>query len=641
MRRIALVAAFALSCGAPGAKLDAPRADTKTPEPDAGPVKLAAGECGASVDVPDLYARHARTFGDEAAVAASLPVTLPYALSQSGKAGTETVVMDAGRYRDDVALAGTFVAQGIDERGPWSLGAPGVLVRPRGPRESTRHAFESWVLRRAYLSAKPATSTCAPESGRALVALTFKDDDLGQPVLTFDRESAMLVRFSSLSAMGARETTTTPSWTDANASGARWPKTMLTNGEVGDPSTAELSTAKQGLACVHDDADPPVACVRAPKPKLAWGWPKATSVKVPFKLAGGEISLRAKIDGREVWAFLDSGAGISVLDADTKAGQAFVPLMEITGASATQKVKLGLGELARVSVGDLTLEHLPVASVPIPALAVYGARRPEIVLGSSLFFGAAVRIDYAHEVIELAKNADAWTGDGSKLVALPMVNLGDIWAASASIEGRDAEVEIDTGNAVGLSLRKAWVTKAGLLDGRPTLETKGNSSAGSAETTDLHLRVRTVSFGAIQFDGRIASVTDPPGTSTLAGLLGNPVLARCAAVVFDQKARTLWLEPPCDRALAAENLGGWKIVRKEDPAHPDRPFVVERTLAGGSADKGGVLKGDRVLRVDGKPAVDQDAIETSTARAAGTRVSVDVLRGGETKKLTLVLAPIL
>ena len=78
-----------------------------------------------------------------------------------------------------------------------------------------------------------------------------------------------------------------------------------------------------------------------------------------------------------------------------------------------------MGELETVIVGDLLLQHLPVASVPIPALDDAGDKRPELILGYSLFEAMAVRIDRMT------------LGDVPEVMAIERESFTAPWPASA------------------------------------------------------------------------------------------------------------------------------------------------------------------------------------------------------------------
>ena len=160
---------------------------------------------------------------------------------------------------------------------------------------------------------------------------------------------------------------------------------------------------------------------------------------------------------------------------------------------------------------------------------------------------------------------------------------------------------------------------------------KGRFGAGTEETTSTFYRLVNGSLGPLAFDGHLSSVDDTPGSGVIAGLAGNQVLARCDAVVFDVAKRTLWLEGACDRPVP-ESRAGWRLAKKPDPSHPDRPWVVGALWPDGAAERAGVQKGDRLLEVAGKPAtVDVAPLWAIEQQAVGTKVPVVIERAAAPK----------
>jgi hypothetical protein len=348
----------------------------------------------------------------------------------------------------------------------------------------------------------------------------------------------------------------------------------------------------------------------------------------------GELSLRAKIGDREVWALLDSGAGLTAIDATTRAGESFVPAMEMNGVGATQKIRVGLGELDAFTVGDLAFRHLAVISVPIPALDGYGDRRPEIIVGYTLFLAGAVRVDYAKGELVVAKKLDGLVSRSATSVPF-RVEDGKL-VTTVRIDGVDAPMEIDTGNSSGVSFVKHWTDAHGMPGDRRSLTLSGKSGAGHEETKSTLFRIQTATLGPITYSDRIASISNPPGGGRLAGLLGNDMLARCAAVVFDVPGRAMYLEPPCDRPRP-ETLSGWALARRESPDHKGRPWVVDHVTPDGAAAIAGFAQGDRILDVGGVPAADLEKIQAKFEQKEGTVVPITFVRDGKTVKTKLTL----
>lgn len=642
MRRLACSVVLVAACGGP-APIAPPRPVAVV---DAGPPTPDYSQCTAHVDVADLLARHAKGYGTQESMAAALPLTLTYDVVESGKTGTTNVVVDVARWRNTARLAGLDDSFGVDERGPWSISQTvGVLFRPHNEREATSLAYEDWFLRRRYLVSSPSGAQCAMAGDKPMITLAYDTAQIGAPTLVFDLASAELVQTTHWAAAGRRHTVDIAEWSAPDAHGVRWPSKISQTHEVSDPTMSTLKALAPGFQCPHAADAPASVCITPPTPALSITWPKGAKVTVPFKLVGGEILIEVLLDGRKVWAFLDSGAGITVVDAEMPAAQTFQPAITVTGTGASQTLKFGLGELPRVELAGIVLSHLPVASVPIPALAAFGATRPEVILGYSLFTGAAIKVDYAKQQLELARAADSLTND--KMIALPVEDLEGKLIAKSTIEGHDAAVEVDTGNNAGFAFFKSWTDQVKLTDGHKTIDVVVRSGAGTTPTKETELRIKTAMLGPIHYDDRIANINDPPGMGFVAGLVGNSILSRCSAVVFDHAHRTLWLEGPCDRPMKPEPMTGMHMTRKEDASDAKTkglPWIVEAVETSGPAETAGVLIGDRLASVDGKAASgDVEVMHAAFDKPEGRKVVIEVLRGPklEKKKLVIVLAPAL
>jgi serine protease Do len=72
----------------------------------------------------------------------------------------------------------------------------------------------------------------------------------------------------------------------------------------------------------------------------------------------------------------------------------------------------------------------------------------------------------------------------------------------------------------------------------------------------------------------------------------------------------------------------------------DGGVQVLEVVPGGPAAKAGIVSGDLVIRIDGKDVAEEKDLSKTLARhAPGESVRLTILRGGETKDKTLVLAP--
>ncbi len=624
-----LLSFFLSSCGAGPEPARAPvQAQPKVvARPAPGPVR-----CPATVDARDLLARHAKAFGAHDAITSELPRSMRGDVEVDGKHGAIVVVLAKDGFRSTTAIGGVAAGMGIDPEGSWELpmGA-GVVERLTGPAEDGEVHFEGWLLRRGYLNASPDRVTCVDESTGARVDLAFGAEALASPTLSFDLASASLLAASHRQTDGRVSRITFEGWSDADAKGVRWPKKATTHPASGSPATVIYEPAR--AATCGDD------CARAPKSPLTIAWPATGRAKIPLSFVRRSLLVRASLGGRELDALLDSGASITVVDATTPAGLTFVPAFKVEGASATQKIKVGVGALPSIALGALTASDVPTASVPIPALDAMGKRRPEVILGYSFFASSVVRVDYKRSEIVFAPPRTALHAPDARSV--PLRVAGGKLLAEATVEGKPAWFEIDTGNTGALDLYRRWESAHAIPGDRPMISVTGRFGAGTKETAARFFRLKSASLGPITLEGALVHDGDPPDPGDIAGLAGNSLFARCDAIVIDHHARKLYFEGACDRRVP-ENLMMWRFANKPDPAHPKSPWVVDFVVPGSSIDRAKIAKGDRVVSVGGKAVTDDlAALEPIETQPEGTKVPVVLLRDGNELRVVVELRPIL
>lgn len=644
MRAAARLAGVAIAVGA-GCAGAGPREVATPPPGTATPRATAAREaparCGATVDVHALLARHARAYGSAEAVAAALPVTIDATIEIEGKTGEARTVLAGDLYRHEESVSGMASASGVDTSGAWALGAASGVVERLADDEAPDVRADAWFLWRGYLAFDPAkdVASCREDGGEARVDVAYARPLLGDPVVTFDLATASVLAIARRQADGKRLFVTIASWTTDPERGVRWPRKTADHPITGSPTTSTVVRVVAGLSCGARGAEQRGdACLAAPSDRVSLRWPASGRVRVPMTLLHGEILVRASIGGREAWAMLDSGAGITVVDATMPAGAAFTPAIEISGGGSTQKIRLGVGSLGSVAIGDLRAESVPAASGPIPALESFGAKRPELILGYTFFAGAAIRVDYKKREVVFAKTADGLAAPGARPVRVRRANGKML--AQGSVEGHAATFLVDTGSSGALDVVKKWATANGFPGDRKTVTVRGRFGAGTAETSSTYLRLGRASLGPIETNGDIADISDPPDGGDVSGLAGNGVFARCDAVVFDH-ARAMLVEGACDRAVPERKMG-WRLAKKSEAAWPDRPWLVGALFPGAAAERAGIAVGDRVLEVGGKPAtLDVEPLERVEEQASGTKVKVVVGRSGEKKTVTVELAPLL
>lgn len=387
------------ACGAaPEPEAPAPGLRPRAPE-----TSKPATRCPATIDGRQILARNARSFGSAEAIARVPLRALDGASETDGQAGKESIVIATKTMRTTSQLGGITGGRGIDAEGAWELsGGAGIVERLRSPEEEVDVRFDDWFWRRKWLASGAETKATCTNDGLtgAHVDLAFGHPEIGSPVLSFDLDTAALVESTHTQSDGRIDRVSFDDWSDPDSSGVRWPKKTISHPASGSSTTTIYERPRANASCVkrNDKGETSLRegpeCAEVPESPARIRWPASGRVRVPLAFVRRSLIVRAKASGRELDAIVDSGASITVIDATTPAASLFKPAAELTGSGSTQAVRAGIGEIASLGIGELVLADAPAATVPIPALDALGKRRPELILGYSLFASSVVRVDY-------------------------------------------------------------------------------------------------------------------------------------------------------------------------------------------------------------------------------------------------------
>jgi len=549
-----------VGCSSPPSPPPAPP-PASSPRPAPAPIT----KCAPNLDAAEVLARHAKSYGAPDAITKGLPWTLHGEIELQGKKGATDVVLGERSVRATSLVSGLFFGTGLDGEGAWVLSAgAGVVERLGAPDEDIDAHYDAWLLRKGWVKAKPDAVKCIddPAGARADVSFSVFGD------LSFDLASGALLSASRRLVDGRTERITFESWHPPDDSGIRWPKQTTSHPSSGNVAVTTFEKPKHGLECTRRGPGGTAmpergeACTHAPEGTFAIKWPASGRAKIPLTYVRRSLLVRVNAGGRDVPAFLDSGASVTVVDAATPAGQAFVPAFDVEGAGATQKIKVGFGALPSITIGELSASNVPCASVPIPALEAMGKSRPEVILGYSFFAASVVRVDYKRNEIVFAKPGTSLAAADAR--SMPLRVASGKLLAKANLEGNDAWFEVDTGNTGGLDPYRAWENAHGLPGDRPVTTAMGRFGAGTQETPARFYRLKKASLGPVVFDGGLVHDGDPPDVGDIAGLVGNSVFAKCDAIVIDHHARKLFFDGRAGHDDVVLEVGGKPM--SEDPA---------------------------------------------------------------------------
>jgi len=381
---------------------------------------------------------------------------------------------------------------------------------------------------------------------------------------------------------------------------------------------------------------------------IAPQWLRSAGVaRLPFEYSARHVWLRASVNGGPPADFLyDTGASLSVLDSAYAAsiGLATEGRIQGQGAGAT-----GSGAFATVSAlrvqgddGDgVELKDLKVAVLNLNGvLAPFFWRDAAGVVGFDFIARFVNEIDFDRRTLTLYDLATfKYDGHGT---AIPMTRAGHAPAVKLTLDGElEGEFRIDVGSGSTVDLHGPFVKRHGLESklGR-TLEVMGGGFGGTF--TSRLGRMKSIAVGPYSWARPLVSLSGAEGgalaSEDYAGNVGNQILERFKCTL-DYERRVLYLEPGAQYKKADTfSRSGLQLAKLEGAVQ------VARVMPGSPAEKAGVREGDTIVTIAGRPATGytvDEADELLEDGAVGSKVKLELMRGGKKKKATVTLREML
>ena len=284
-----------------------------------------------------------------------------------------------------------------------------------------------------------------------------------------------------------------------------------------------------------------------------------------------------------------------------------------------------------MSVGNLHLDQLTVASFDFSGVAKSIGRPIPFVLGDEVFNELLVDIDFANRRIAFRELPASQASEAG--VEVPIVRIKDR-AVPVSIEGAPAvPFEFDIGSGSPLQIFPSFEAEHHLLDDRRTSQTWFGGVGGYSPMKVA--MVKHFSFAGVGFPAAPAVFTPDTrsgaNSNLVQGNLGLPVYARFHLVI-DFSHDRLWAAPNTAAATAPfpqDRLGLYLTAKAN-------LLQVSLVSPGSPAASSGLTTGDNVAAINGLPA---DAWTPTALRSlregpVGSGVTV-VLAKGDIRRMVL------
>jgi hypothetical protein len=545
----------------------------------------------------------------------------------AGLSGTATIDTDVtrGRYarRFDVPGMGS-TSEVYDGTTIWAQDISGGV-----------HPYDTPFARaRAITSAYVTCLGTHVESGRNVTVIRVVPRGGVPAELTFDSHTHLLTKISTRPPLPGHDGTTRFSdYRTVDGNVLPFSIEVGTEQDATDGYVVNVTRYRFERTVRDGDFAKPVAPDNA---KMLGG---VSSTTVPMFLEGRQLIVWASIDGRSPMPFiLDTGGHAILTTLAAKSLGLSAHGAGASGGSGSGTISTQYTHVASVRIGSAELLDQSFLVIPYPYSFYERGKRVPLagILGLEFFERFATRLDYGDRTVTLTPLASYRHGAGGSSARLMFEDQEDMPVVNAAADGHPGLFGTDTGNAGILILFGDFLTRTGLLaqytGGAATLgQGTGGSNTGHLET------LKRFTIAGHDLRNLLANFTQMTSGSfasrTEAGNMGFSILSQFIPT-FDYASQTLYLDPEKRATPFGINRTGLHFTKNEPGA-----FDVLLVDPGSVAATAGLVKGDRILAINGKSADNYSWADLTAlvAKPAGTVLMLQVQRGGATRDVTLVL----
>jgi len=360
---------------------------------------------------------------------------------------------------------------------------------------------------------------------------------------------------------------------------------------------------------------------------------------IPFDLYGNTIWLKVRVNAQGPYNFLlDSGAGATCIDSVLVSqlglkGEGAVVGKGAGGSQAVSFCKIGSIQLPGVELLDQTIAVIPLS----PLYASLG-RKIDGILGYDFLSRFVTKIDYGHSSLSLYAPEGYHYPKGVEVLDMEITQ--NLPTVEAILDGEyQGKFLLDTGNSGGLVLHSSFIQQNHILDGVKRKVEKSFGGVGGWGRGFM-AKLKSLTIGDFMIREPITLLVTSGegifGSEELAGNIGGEILKRFNLILNYSQGK-VGLEP--NQAFGSPpqyNRSGIGLTIKKGE------LLVREVLPGSPAQAKGVKVGDRMVKVNGREAAPDSLgrISEIFQGPAGTRVDLELFRGGKPIKVKLILKDI-
>lgn len=365
----------------------------------------------------------------------------------------------------------------------------------------------------------------------------------------------------------------------------------------------------------------------------------ATSTSVPFDLVDNHVYLSVMLDGKGPYRFIYDTGGANIVDPAVarEIGATGRGSVQGSGVGSTTE-SVSFATVDTMQIGDATVKHQLFGVAPTRlGFGISGGRPVDGLIGFEVLSRFITTFDYAHNVVVLSMPQSPPPVLPGSSVA-PFVLDGRQPQFGCAIDGVASQCTLDTGARNSISLFTPF------LAAHPSVIPATLTAVG----------VNGFGFGGPEFGklGRIASLQfagftlhDVVGDFTIQqkGAFAAPFVAanvggnlwRRFTLTLDYGNQTMTLRPDAafDQPDVHERAGLFLLNR-------GGKYVVLDARPGTPAAQAGIVRGDTIVTIDGKPAdgMTLQAVRNLFYGAPGTTIRMGVAgKDGTVRNVVLTL----
>lgn len=328
----------------------------------------------------------------------------------------------------------------------------------------------------------------------------------------------------------------------------------------------------------------------------------AAAVSIPFTLQANHLVIAITIDGKPAHALFDTGGGDTVDPAFAKTLHLKTRSAGTAAGAGEGTVPLAETRVRTLQFGSITMRDQSFAVLPLARSLTNGNDvGVDAIVGREILNRFVTRIDYDTQTLTFTPFEDfTYAGDG---IAVPLALGHGATVVRGEIDGLEGSFQVDTGSSASLILTTPFVDSRDL---RTKLHPVGNMIVGRGiggyTRADLAFG-KQLKIGSFTLNDLVLDLsTDTRGAFAshwIDGNLGNDVLCRMTLTI-DEHRHMAYIERNSRTGVPTPSNHAGLYAQNDDRSY----FSVVGVLANGPAYDAGLRAGDRIVAIDGMPALE-------------------------------------